>query len=106
MPKDDRTIAVSVGAPSVDEAPALIALVNRLATEPNFLFINPIDPENGDALVRNHLASIAATQNEAVLVARAGRELVGLVTGIRGAASSISASASSPSGAAAASALR
>lgn len=84
MPKDDPRIEVTIGAPDVADAPILIALVNRLATEPNFLFINPIDPTSGLELVRNHLVTIATTQSEAVLVAREGKTLVGLVTGIRG----------------------
>jgi L-phenylalanine/L-methionine N-acetyltransferase len=81
----DGTVAgLSVDVPTSGEVPALITLVNSLATEPNFLFINPIDPVNGVAIVRNHLATIAASATEAVLVAHVGADLAGLITGIRG----------------------
>jgi GNAT superfamily N-acetyltransferase len=76
--------AVDVAIPTAADVPALIALVNALATEPNFLFINPIDPVAGVAIVKSHLDAIAANRNEIVLVAREGSELVGLVTGLRG----------------------
>jgi RimJ/RimL family protein N-acetyltransferase len=78
-------IAVSVVVPTVGDIPELIALVNVLATERNFLFIMPIHPQTGVAVVTAHLNSIAASKNEAVLVARNGRDMVGVVTGIRGA---------------------
>jgi len=76
--------SVSVAVPTIADIPELIALVNLLATEPNFLFIMPIDPRTGVAVVTAHLASIAATKNECVFVARYGSELIGVVTGIRG----------------------
>ena len=78
-------MAISVAVPTVSDIPELIALVNVLATERNFLFILPIDPKTGVAVVTAHLRSIAANGNETVLVARNGREMVGVVTGIRGA---------------------
>jgi RimJ/RimL family protein N-acetyltransferase len=75
---------ITVGAPTVEDVPALIALVNALAAERSFFFIMPIDPITGPAILRDHLASIAVSHNEAVLVARHEGELVGLVTGMRG----------------------
>lgn len=81
----DGTVAgLSVDVPTAAEVPALITLVNTLATEPNFFFINPIDPVNGVAVVRNHLETIAASATEAVLVAHIGTDLAGLITGTRG----------------------
>ena len=74
-----------VAVPTVGELPALITLVNALAAEPNFLFINPIDPIEGVAVLRSHLATIATSADQVVLVARAGGDLTGLITGIRGA---------------------
>lgn len=71
--------------PTAPDVPDLIALVNALAHEPNFLFINPIDPVSGPSAMAHHLAAISANGNEAVLIARRGAEIVGLVTGIRGA---------------------
>src|SRR6266852_8082532 len=71
--------------PTAPDVPDLIALVNALASEPNFLFINPIDPVSGPAAIVHHLDAISANGNEAVLIARRGAEIVGLVTGIRGA---------------------
>ena len=64
--------------------PALIALINTLAAEHNQLFIQPIDPASGEKLLRAHLASIATSGNETVLVARDREQLVGLITGMRG----------------------
>jgi RimJ/RimL family protein N-acetyltransferase len=79
----------TIGAPSEDDAVALIALINALAAERNQLFIQPIDPANGIILLRQHLAAIRTSGNEVVLVARefgmASGELIGLVTGTRGA---------------------
>lgn len=75
---------ISVAIPTRAEVVELIALVNLLATERNFLFIMPIDPKSGVAVVTAHLASIAGSGNEAVLVAKSGGEMVGIITGIRG----------------------
>lgn len=76
--------SVAVAVPTNADVPELIALINILATERNFLFIMPIDPKSGVSVVISHLASIAATGNEAVLIARSDGEMVGLITGIRG----------------------
>jgi len=82
--KAGAAINISVGAPSVEELPARITLVNALAAERSFFFIMPIDPVTGLAILRDHLASIAVSGNEAVLAARYEGELVGLLTGMRG----------------------
>lgn len=79
--KSDPAILV----PTASDVPDLIALVNVLAGEPNFLFINPIDPVSGSTAMAHHFDAISANGNEAVLIARRGAEIVGLVTGIRGA---------------------
>lgn len=76
--------AVDVIIPMAADVPGLLALMNVLAAEPNFLFMNPIDPVTGITILQRHLEAIAANGDEIVLVARDGRELVGLITGIRG----------------------
>jgi RimJ/RimL family protein N-acetyltransferase len=75
---------VTVAPPGEADVPALIALINTLATERNQLFIQPIDRASGEPLLRAHLASIATSGNETVLVARDREQLVGLITGMRG----------------------
>jgi len=77
--------AFGIGAPAAADVPALIALVNALAAENTYLFVTPLDPRADAARLAAHLAAIAASGDEVVLVARDGRELVGLVTGKRGA---------------------
>ncbi len=76
--------AISVVAPGDADVPALIALINILAAERSQLFIQPVDPATGPAILHAHLASIAASGDETVLVAREGDQLVGLITGTRG----------------------
>lgn len=76
--------AITVAAPGDADVPALIALINVLAAERSQLFIQPVDTVTGPAILRAHLASIAASGDEAVLVARDGDQLVGLITGTRG----------------------
>jgi RimJ/RimL family protein N-acetyltransferase len=75
---------ITVAAPGEPDVPALIALINTLAAERNQLFIQPIDPVSGEPPLRAHLASIATSGNETVLVARDRDRLVGLITGMRG----------------------
>ncbi|HWE75414.1 MAG TPA: GNAT family N-acetyltransferase [Stellaceae bacterium] len=76
--------SITVAAPGEADVPALIALINTLAAERNQLFIQPVDPISGRKLVSVHLAAIAASGNEVVLVARDRDQLVGLITGMRG----------------------
>ena len=76
--------AATIGVPGEDDVPALIALINTLAAEHSQLFIQPVDPVTGVAALRAHLAAIATSGSEAVLVARDGSSLSGLVTGTRG----------------------
>jgi RimJ/RimL family protein N-acetyltransferase len=76
--------SITVATPGDADVPALIALINTLAAERNQLFIQPIDPASGETLLRAHLASITASGNETVLVARDRDRLVGLITGMRG----------------------
>lgn len=76
--------AAVIGVPGEADVPDLIALINTLAAERSQLFIQPVDPVTGVAALREHLAAIAASGSEAVLVARDDDELVGLVTGTRG----------------------
>jgi RimJ/RimL family protein N-acetyltransferase len=75
---------VAILTPGEDDVPALIVLINTLAAERSQLFIQPVDPVSGLAVLRSHLAAIAASGAEAVVVARDGDALVGLVTGMRG----------------------
>jgi RimJ/RimL family protein N-acetyltransferase len=75
---------VVIGAPGDADIRELIVLINALADEQSELFIQPIDPVSGPAQLRHHLASIAASGDEVILVARDGDALVGLITGIRG----------------------
>ena len=75
---------IKIHVPGDADVPALIELINTLAAERNQLFIQPVDPISGQALLRGHLASIAASGDEAVLVARDGDQIVGLITGLRG----------------------
>jgi RimJ/RimL family protein N-acetyltransferase len=79
-----RGPAVAIMTPGDDDVPALIDLINTLAAERSQLFIQPVDPASGVAVLRAHLASIATSGTEAVLVAREGDALVGLITGVRG----------------------
>jgi RimJ/RimL family protein N-acetyltransferase len=76
--------SITVAAPGEAEVPALITLINTLAAERNQLFIQPVDPVSGQPLLCAHLAAIAASGNEAVLVAKDRDQLVGLITGMRG----------------------
>lgn len=73
-----------IDVPGEADVPALIALINALSAEHSQLFVQPIDPISGVATLRAHLAAIARNGAEAVLVARDGPELVGLITGTRG----------------------
>jgi RimJ/RimL family protein N-acetyltransferase len=76
--------ATAIVTPGESDVPALIALINTLAAEQSQLFIQPVDPVDGVAMLRAHLAAIAASGAEIVLVAREGDALVGLITGLRG----------------------
>ena len=78
--------AAAIGAPQRSRPmPALIELISTtLAAEHSQLFIQPIDPVIGVAALRAHLAAIATSGSEAVLVARDGSSLSRLVTGTRG----------------------
>lgn len=79
-----RATAPVIGAPGDDDVRELIALINTLAAERSQLFIQPVDPVTGVAALHAHLAAIAISRSEAVLVARDGAALVGLVTGTLG----------------------
>ncbi len=85
-PSGERGFAGSaaIAVPTAADVPSLIALMNLLAAERNGLFIVPIDPVSGVALLREHLAAIAANGNEAVLVAADAGGICALVTGRRG----------------------
>jgi RimJ/RimL family protein N-acetyltransferase len=63
---------------------ALIALINRLAAEARLLFVVPIEPETGADDLRQFLRATAASGNNAVMVAVADGELVGLATATGG----------------------
>lgn len=75
---------ITVATPGEADVPALIALINTLAAERDQLFIQPVDPVSGQPLLCTHLASIAVSGNETVLVAQDRNQLVGLITGMRG----------------------
>lgn len=66
------------------DVPALIALINQLASEARLLFVVPVDPETGAEDLRQFLVMTAASGNNAVLVATDGSELVGLATATGG----------------------
>jgi RimJ/RimL family protein N-acetyltransferase len=82
MKKD--AVPIEVGAAIDQDVPGLIALINALAAEDGLLFITPIDAATGAATLAAHLAMIAKTGNEAVILARAQAKPVGLVTALRG----------------------
>ena len=71
----DTKPAIAIAVPGEDDIPALIGLINALAAERSQLFIQPIDPVSGIAALRAHLAAIATSVDEAVLVARDGHAL-------------------------------
>ncbi|HUZ72065.1 MAG TPA: GNAT family N-acetyltransferase [Stellaceae bacterium] len=73
-----------VAAATAADVPSLIALMNLLAAERNGLFIMPVDPVSGVAMLQAHLAAIAGNGNEAVLIAANGGEIYALATGTRG----------------------
>ena len=73
---------IKIAVPGDGDVPALIGLINTLATERNQLFIQPVDPANG--AVNAHLAAIAASGDEMLFVARDRDRLVGLISGKRG----------------------
>jgi putative acetyltransferase len=75
--------AVRVAVPKAAEAAELAALINHLAAERSRFFIMPVDPVSGPALVRAHLEAVAQGDSQAVLTARYGGEMVGLITGGR-----------------------
>jgi RimJ/RimL family protein N-acetyltransferase len=66
------------------DVPALIALINKLASEARLLFVVPVDPETGAEDLRQFLLMTAASGNNAVLVAAEGIALVGLATATGG----------------------
>jgi RimJ/RimL family protein N-acetyltransferase len=73
-----------IAAPDAADVVPLITLMNALAAERNGLFILPVDPVTGVAQLTAYLAEAAASGNEAVLLAKLGREVVGLASGTRG----------------------
>ncbi|HUB96267.1 MAG TPA: GNAT family N-acetyltransferase [Stellaceae bacterium] len=75
---------ITVGTATETDVPGLIALINALAAEQGLLFISPIDAATGGATLVAHLAMIAKSGNETVILARAETRPVGLVTGLRG----------------------
>ena len=75
---------IVVGAPAERDIPGLIALINALAAEAGALFVNPIDTETGPEALRIHLAAMAQSGNEAVLVAEREGTLAGFLTARRG----------------------
>jgi RimJ/RimL family protein N-acetyltransferase len=77
-------VVAETRAPRVEDVPALAALINDLAREPNLLFIMPIEGASGVTALRGHLASIAVSGSGFVLVADRGGDLVGLATATRG----------------------
>jgi len=66
------------------DVPALIALINQLASEARLLFVVPVDPETGAEDLRQFLTMTAASGNNAVLVAAEGAKLLGLATATGG----------------------
>jgi RimJ/RimL family protein N-acetyltransferase len=75
---------IKIAGPGDADVPALIGLINTLATERNQLFLQPVDPLSGAALVGAHLAAVAASGDEVLFVARDRDHLVGLISGKRG----------------------
>ncbi len=75
---------IAIRNPADRDIPGLVALVNVLAAEPSSLFIMPIDGADGAATLRAHLAAVATSGNEAVLVAERHGEIAGLLTATRG----------------------
>jgi RimJ/RimL family protein N-acetyltransferase len=76
---------IVVRAPGERDIPGLIDLVNALAAEVAALFINPIDRATGPEALRAHLAAMAQSGSEAVLVAERDGTIAGLLTVRRGA---------------------
>jgi RimJ/RimL family protein N-acetyltransferase len=75
---------IRVSVPADADLPALIGLINALAAERNQLYLQPVDPVSGPAFLSAHLTAIAASGDDALLVARDRDQLVGLITGKRG----------------------
>ena len=76
--------AYSIAPPTAEDTPQLVGLMNALAEERNGLFIVPVDPITGAAQLQAHLAEIAVSGNETVMVAKIGDDLVGLASATRG----------------------
>jgi RimJ/RimL family protein N-acetyltransferase len=75
---------IAIRTPSDTDVPGLAALVNLLAAEVSHLFIMPIAGPDPARTLRAHLASVAKTGSEAVLVADCDGEIAGLLTAVRG----------------------
>ncbi len=75
---------ISVRVPGDRDIAALIGLINALAVEAPLLFVTPVDSANGHADVRSYLATVAASDNQAVLVAERAGRLVGMATAAGG----------------------
>ncbi len=73
-----------VRVPVERDVDALIGLVNTLAIEAPLLFVTPIDPASGQGEMRAYLATVAASENQAVLVAEQAGRLAGLATAAGG----------------------
>ena len=75
---------VAVRLATGQDVPALIELINRLASEARLLFVVPVDPETGADDLRQFLLMTAASGNNAVLVACERATLIGLATATGG----------------------
>src|SRR5271154_1870863 len=75
---------ISVREPGEHDIAALVALINTLAAEAPLLFVTPVDPADGQADLRAYLAAVAASDNQAVLVAEWAGRLAGLATAAGG----------------------
>jgi RimJ/RimL family protein N-acetyltransferase len=84
-PRAGKPADFRVRMPEPSDIPRLVTLINALAEDAGLLFINAIDDRAGAAVLRDHLAAIASSGNEAVFVAERDGALVALLTATRGA---------------------
>ena len=75
---------IAIRTPADADVPGLVALVNLLAAEASNLFIMPIAGPDAAKTLRAHLAAVATTGNEVVLVAECDGAIAGLLTAARG----------------------
>ncbi|HUK59571.1 MAG TPA: GNAT family N-acetyltransferase [Stellaceae bacterium] len=75
---------IAIRTPSDADVAGLAALVNLLAAESSHLFIMPIAGPDPAKTLRAHLAAVAKTGSEGVLVADCDGGIAGLLTAARG----------------------